>query len=95
MSRIRLRVSHRDASLVVAQGAVTRSYLPFAQTFGNNAPRKAELVVKAVNCHAHMLKALQACQRTAELPAAGDARLRTRLALISSIAALALRKLES
>lgn len=96
MSRIRLRVSHRDAALVVGQGSTTRSYKPFAQCFGNGAPRKAELIVKAVNCHAHMVKALQACQRTAELPPNGNgARLRTRLALISSYAALALKKLES
>lgn len=95
MSRVRLRVSHRDSALVVAQGATNRSYKPFAQAFGNSANRKAELIVKAVNCHAHMVKALQACQRTAELPPEGDARLRTRLALISSYAALALRRLES
>lgn len=95
MSRIRLRVSHRDPALVVAQGSTTRGYKPFAQCFGQAAPRKAALVVKAVNCHSHMVKALQACLRTAEMPPTGDARMRTRLALISSYAAIALRRIQS
>jgi hypothetical protein len=96
MSRIRLRVSHRDAALVVAQGSTKRSYKPFAQCFGSTANRKAALVVKAVNCHSHMVKALQAVQRTAELPSNGDrARMRTRLALIVSYSKLALKRLET
>lgn len=96
MKRLRLRVSHQDAALVLAQGATKRSYKPFAHAFGGAARRNAALIVKAVNCHNHMVKALQAVQRTAELPPNGNgARLRTRLALVSSYAALALKKLES
>jgi hypothetical protein len=90
MSRIRLRVSHRDPALVVAQGATTRSYKPFAQAFGSTANRKAALIVTAVNCHAHMLKTLQACERTAQMPPNGNAR--ARLVLIASYAKLALKK---
>jgi hypothetical protein len=94
MSRIRLRVSHRDPGLVVAQGSTKRSYKPFAQCFGSNANRKAAIIVKAVNCHAHMVKALQATMRTAQMQTS-DSRMRTRLALITSYAKLALRRLES
>lgn len=93
MSRVRLRVSHRDPALVVAQGSAKRSYMPFAQAFGATANRKAALIVKAVNCHNHMVKALQATMRTAQLPANGNAR--ARLALIQSYARLALAKLEN
>lgn len=96
MSRVRLRVSHRDPALVVAQGSTKRSYRPYAQAFGATANRKAALIVTAVNCHGHMVKALQAVMRTAELPSNGDrARMRTRLALVVSYAKLALRRLES
>ncbi|MDR5728040.1 MAG: hypothetical protein RB191_11505 [Terriglobia bacterium] len=93
MSRIRLRVSHRDSTLVVGQGATKRSYLPFAQCFGQGASRKAALIVKAVNCHGHLVKALEATMRTAQRPANGNSRVR--LALVASYAKLALRKLES
>lgn len=90
MSRVRLRVSHRDQTMVVAQGASTRSYRPFCQTFGASADRKAALIVKAVNCHQHMVKALESCQRTAQRP---NGNAKVRLALIASYAKLALRKL--
>lgn len=93
MSRIRLRVSHRDPALVVAQSSTKRGYRPFAQAFGATANRKAALIVTAVNCHAHMVKALQAALRTAQMPPNGNAR--TRLVLIASYAKLALKRLES
>lgn len=93
MSRVRLRVSHRDPALVLAQGASTRSYRNFCQCFGASADRKAALIVKAVNCHQHMQKALEACLRTAQR--GNGARAQTRLTLIASYAKLALRKLES
>lgn len=92
MSRVRLRVSHRDPALVVAQGSATRSYRPFAQCFGASANRKAQLVVTAINCHVHMQKALLACLRTAQR--GNGTRAQTRLALITSYAKLALRRLE-
>lgn len=93
MSRIRLRVSHRDPALVVAQGATKRSYRPYAQCFGSTANRKAALIVTAVNCHSHMVKALQATLRTAQRPANGNARVR--LALVASYAKLALLRIKS
>lgn len=93
MSRIRLRVSHRDAALVVAQGSAKRSYRPFAQAFGATANRKAALIVTAVNCHGVLVKALESCQRTAQR--GNGARAQTRLVLIASYAKLALKRLES
>lgn len=92
MSRVRLRVSHRDQNLVVAQGASTRSYRPFCQTFGASADRKAALIVRAVNCHGVLVKALEACQRTAQR--GNGSRAQTRLALIVSYTKLALRRIE-
>jgi hypothetical protein len=93
MSRLRLRVSHRDAALVVAQGATSRSYKPFAQAFGSNAKRNAALVVGAVNHHQHMVKVLQAILRMADLPQNNDvARMRVRLAFISRYCASALKE---
>lgn len=93
VSRLRLRVSHRDPSLVVAQGATRRSYKPFAQCFGasNNSEAKAVLIVKSVNCHNHLVKAMQAVQRTSMAPVNGSGSLlRKRLSLISRYAAAAL-----
>lgn len=95
MSRLRLRVSHRDPSLVVAQGSTRRSYKPYAQAFGAKSTERAELVVMAVNCHTHMVKALQAIQRTASVPSNGNgARTRIRMALIGNYAAAALKRLK-
>lgn len=95
--RLRLRISHRDASLVVSQGSTTRSYKPFAQAFGvKSASAKAALIVTAVNCHIHMIKALQAIERTSRLPLNGNgARLRTRLTLIGRYASSALKAVQS
>lgn len=95
MKRLRLRVSHRDAALVVAQGATKRSYKPFAHAFGAAANSNAALVVKAVNCHNHLVKAMQSIQRTAQSPLNGNgARSRMRLSLVGRIAQTALSKLE-
>lgn len=95
-SRLRLRVDHRDPAMVLAQGTTKRSYKPFAHAFGSAAPRKAALVVTAVNCHAHMVKALQAVQRSARLPLNGNGeRATTRLALIRRYADTALSKVQS
>lgn len=96
MKRLRLRVSHKDAALVLAQGSTKRSYKPFAHMFGGNANRNAALIVKAVNCHTHMVKALQAIQRTARVPSNGNgARTRVRMALIGRYATTALLKVRS
>lgn len=92
MSRVRLRVSHRDPALVVAQGATNRSYRPFAQCFGAGANKKAQVIVRAVNCHTHMQKALESTLRTAQRPANGNAKVR--LALVASYAKLALRRIK-
>lgn len=95
MKRLRLRVSHDDAALVLAQGTTKRSYKPFAQAFGAAANRNATLIVKAVNCNNHMVKALHAVLRTSRLPVNGNgARLRTRLSLIERYASTALSQVE-
>lgn len=91
MSRIRLRVSNRDAALVEAQGATKRGRKPFAHAFGKSAASNAALIVTAVNCHQHMVKALQHTLRTAQHQ--GDARVRLRL--VARFAKAALARLES
>lgn len=78
MSRLRLRVSHRDAAMVVAQGSVTRSYKPYAQAFGANAASRAATIVTAVNCHHHMITTLQHIERASRMNGT-DARSRVRL----------------
>lgn len=88
MKRLRLRVSHRDASLVVAQGAARRSYKPFAQTFGKSSEAKAALIVKAVNCHGVLVKALEASLRAAR--SRGDATVK--LNLVGRYAAAAIKQ---
>lgn len=91
MSRLRLRVSHQDKTLVVAQGATKRSYKPFAIAFGKRSgATNADSIVTAVNCHNHLIKAMQAIHRTARRPANGNARLR--LSLIARYASAALSK---
>lgn len=94
VSRLRLRVSHRDPSLVVAQGATKRSYRPFAQAFGKQSETRAELIVTAVNCNHLLVKALEAAQRTAMAPVNGNGQqLRARLSRIGHYAAAALSKI--
>lgn len=90
--RLRLRVSHQDAALVLAQGTTKRSYRPFAQAFGGNAKRNAALIVQAVNCNSHMVKALHAVLRTSRVPVNSD--WRTRLRLIERYASTALSQIE-
>jgi hypothetical protein len=92
MKRLRLRVSHQDAALVLAQGATKRSYKPFAQAFGGAANRNATLIVKAVNCNSHMVKALRAVLRMSRLPENGRAI--ARLSLIERYASTALSQVE-
>lgn len=88
MKRLRLRVSHRDPTLVVAQGATTRSYKPYAQAFGEKkAPRRAAVIVTAVNCHFHMVSTLRLIERTARRNG------NPRLVLIATFARTALSKL--
>jgi hypothetical protein len=90
--RLRLRAS-KDAGLVLAQGATSRSYRPFAQVFGTQrvSQKNAALIIKAVNYHNHLIKAMEAVQRGAQLPTNwNDERLRKRLALIGHYAAAAL-----
>jgi hypothetical protein len=92
--RLRLRVSHKDAALVLAQGSAKRSYKPFAQAFGAAANRNAKLIVKAVNCNSHMLKALHAVLRTSRLPVNENGRAIARLSLIERYASTALSQIE-
>lgn len=92
MKRLRLRVSHQDAALVLAQGATSRSYKPFAHAFGVNAKRNASLIVTAVNCHRHMVTTLQHIERASRMNGS-DAR--TRVRLIGRFARTALARIES
>lgn len=97
VKRLRLRISHQDAALILAQGATLRSYKPFAHAFGATkriADANAALIVTAVNCHTHMVKALQATLRTAQLSSNGSSA-RLHLALITRYARAALERLES
>jgi hypothetical protein len=98
VSRLRLRVSHKDAALVQSQGTTTRSYRPFAQAFGPTkraAEANAALIVKAVNCHNHLVFAMQRVQHAARLPAgANGQRLQARLKMIARHAATALERLD-
>lgn len=92
--RLRLRVSHKDAALVLAQGATKRSYKPFAQAFGGAANRNAALIAKAVNSNSHMLKVLHAVLRTSRLPVNENGRAIARLSLIEHYVSMALSQVE-
>jgi hypothetical protein len=98
MQRLRLKVSSGDPSLVRAQVSSRRGYRPFAQAFGathRTSKANAAMIVKAVNCHNHLIKAMKAIQRTAHLHANGNGeRLRTRLKLIARFSRTALSKVE-
>lgn len=95
MKRLRLKIDSRDPAHVIAQGSTRRSYRPFAQAFGTKriSETNAALIVKSVNCHNHLVDAMQRILRTAQRPANGNTRLR--LVLIARYAAAALRQLQS
>jgi hypothetical protein len=99
MSRLRLRVNSKDRALVQSQGTTRRGFKPFAHAFGatkRTGDANAALIVKAVNCHNHLIKAMQAIQRAAQLPTNGNGeRLRKRLALIRRFASTALSKVDT
>ena len=96
-ARIRVKVSHQDPAFVLIQSR-PRSYAPFAHAFGTKriSQKNAALIVKSVNCCHHLIKALQAVQRTSRLPVNGNGeRMRTRLNLIGRYAAAALKQVNS
>lgn len=87
MKRLRLKVSEQDRDFVLVQGSTRRRFKPFAHAFGNTrraSEANAALIVKAVNCHTHMVLALQAIRRMTQRPVNGNgARLQRRIALIA------------
>lgn len=92
----RLKVDPNDPTLIMAEKAKGRGYtVNVAQTFGTKQFREANalLIVKSVNCHQHLILAMQTILRATQLPVNGDApRLRIRLALIARYASAALSK---
>jgi len=96
MSRLRLRINPRDRAFVEVQGSTKRKFKPFAHAFGAKSEANAALIVQAVNCHHHMVVAIQRIQQAANRPVNGNgARLRTRLALIANITAAALKRIDA
>lgn len=92
MSRLRLKVDTQDRAHVLAQGSTRRKFKPFAHAFGTKrvAEANAERIVVSVNCHHHMVSAMQRVLHLAQRPNGS-----TRLALVSRIAAAALKRVNS
>jgi len=104
----RLKVDPKDPTLVMTEQVRGRGYKTVvAQTFGTKAFRQnnAALIVKSVNCHNHLIIAMQTVLRATQMPIKNgnghgngngiEKKLRTRLALISRYATAALSKAQS
>ena len=93
MKRLRLRVNPKDRAFVEAQGSTRRKFKPFAHAFGAKSEANAALIVTAVNCHHHMVTAMQLVLHLARR--GNGNRLQTRMALVANIAAAALKGVHS
>jgi hypothetical protein len=94
----RLKIDPRDSTLVMTEIRKGRGYKTIvAQTFGAKQFREnnARLIVKSVNCHNHLIVAMQTVLRATQLPVNGNGeRLKLRLALIARYATAALSKVQ-